>query len=92
MVLLKWSDAMEGPIVKLYGLLCGGLYKKYHGSIVHWLGSYPDAKINLFTWSRKDNDLVVPGDQYNKKSKNWQIPFHNGQFRDQDLKKIRITE
>ena len=38
MVVIKWSDAMNGPIIKVNGTLCGGLYKEYHGSIIPWSG------------------------------------------------------
>ena len=34
MVIVKWSDAIKEPRVKLYVTLCGGLYKKDRGSIV----------------------------------------------------------
>ena len=36
MVVVKWSDAVEGNIVKVYGPMCGGLYKEEYGSIVTW--------------------------------------------------------
>ena len=41
MVVVKWSDAMEGPRVKLYGPLCGGLYKEDSGYIVTLSGTHP---------------------------------------------------
>ena len=43
MVVIKCSDAIKGPIVKLDGPLCGGLYKEDHGSIIP--GSVPDQGI-----------------------------------------------
>ena len=46
MVVIKWSYAIKGPIVKVDGLLCGGLYKEDHGCIVPWSGTDPDAKLN----------------------------------------------
>ena len=52
----------------------------------------PYAKINCLTWSRNDNEWIVPGDQYNNKFKNWQGPIHNGHFQAQNLKKMIITE
>ena len=51
MVVIKWSDAIKGPRVKVDGPLCGGLYKEDHGSIITWSGTDPDAKMNSFTWS-----------------------------------------
>ena len=36
MVVIKWSDAIKGPRVKVNGTMCGGLYKEDHGSIVPW--------------------------------------------------------
>ena len=61
MVVLKWSDYVEGPRVKLYGPLCGGLYKGYHECIATWSGLETYAKMNLFTCSRKDNYWVSQG-------------------------------
>ena len=48
MVVIKWSDTIKGPRVKVYGPLCGGLYKEDHGSIVPWSGKDPYAKLNYF--------------------------------------------
>ena len=49
MVVVKWSDKLRGPIVKVDGPLCGGIYKKDHGSIVTWSVTVPDSKLNCFT-------------------------------------------
>ena len=65
MVVIKWSDAIKGPRDKLDGPQCGGLYKEDHGSIIPWSGTYPDAKMNSFTWSTEENDWIFLGDQYN---------------------------
>ena len=46
MVVLKWSDAIKVPRVKVDGPLCGGLYKEDPGSIVPWSGIDPYAKMN----------------------------------------------
>ena len=46
MVVVKWSDYVEGPIYKLDGPLRGGLYKDDYWSIVTWSGTGPHAKIN----------------------------------------------
>ena len=51
MEVIKWSDAIKGPRVKVDGPLCGGLYKEDHGSIITWSLTDPDAKMNSFTWS-----------------------------------------
>ena len=48
MVVIKWSDAIKGPRVKVYGPLCGGLYKEDHGYIIPKSVTYPDAKMNSF--------------------------------------------
>ena len=92
MVVVKCSDALEGPRVKLEGTLCDVLYKDDDVSIVIWSGMDPDSKINCFTCSGKDNDLVVSGDQYNNKSKKWRGTIHNGQLHSQALRKMIITE
>ena len=65
MVIVKWSDKVEGSGDDIVSPLCGGLYKeeKY---IVPWSGTDPDAQMNCFTWSKEDNDWIVSGDQYNE--------------------------
>ena len=45
--------------------------------IVPWSGTDPYDKPNCFTWSKKENDWIIPGDQYNEY-------FQNGE----DLLKI----
>ena len=66
MVVIKWSDAIKGPKVKLDGPLCGELYKEDRGSIIPWSGTDPAAKMNSFTWSTNDNNWIILGDQYNE--------------------------
>ena len=46
-------------------------------SLVSWSGTYPDAKMNCFTWSKQNNDWIVPEDQYDEEFKNWRGPLHN---------------
>ena len=55
-VVIKLSDAIKGPRVKLDGPKCGGLYKEDHGSIIPCSGTDPYAKKNSFTWSTEEND------------------------------------
>ena len=57
---------MEGTVDKIYAFVCGGLYKEYYGSVVTWLVTYPDSKINWFTWSKEENVWIFPGDKYNE--------------------------
>ena len=71
MVVIKWSDKVEGSVDNIDYPLCGGLYKEEEGYLVPWSGTDPDAKMNCFTWSKEDNDWIVSGDQYNKEFKNW---------------------
>ena len=92
MVAVKWPHAIKGPIVKVDGPLCGGLYKEDYRFIVIWSGKYPDSNLNCFTWSKEQNNWIVPGDQYNEEFKNWRGPIHNGQFRPQTIKKKIRTE
>ena len=92
MVVIKWSDAINSPRVKVYGPQCGGLYKEDHGSIIHWSITDPDAKMNSFTWSTEENDWIFLGDQYNEDFNKWKGPINNGQFRQKNLKEMRKTE
>ena len=46
MVVVKWSDKVEGYGDDIDLPLCGGLYKKEEDSLVPWSGTDPDAKIN----------------------------------------------
>ena len=92
MVIVKWSDKLEGYRYNIDSTLCGGLYKEEEDSLVSWSGTYTDAKMNCFTWSKEDNAWIVSGDHYNEEFKNWKGPIHNGQFRSQTLKEKRKTE
>ena len=92
MVVIKWLDAIKVPIVKVNGPQCGGLYEEDHGSIIHWSGTNPYAKMNYFTWSTEENDWILLGDQYNEGFNNWQRSINNGQFRPQNIKEKRKTE
>ena len=63
MVVVKWSEKVEGSGDDIYLPLCGGLYKE-ETDIVPWSGTDPDAKMNCFTWSKVNNDWIVSEDQY----------------------------
>ena len=92
MVVIKWPDAIKGPIVKVDGPHCGGLYKEDNGYIIPWSGTDPDAKINSFTWSIEENYWIVLGGRYNEYFNNWKIPINNWQFRQHNLMEMRKTE
>ena len=66
MVVFKWSDKVEGSGDDIYSPLYGGLYKEEKYSLVPWSGTDPDAKMNCFTWSKVNNDWIVPEDQYDE--------------------------
>ena len=66
MVVIKWSDKVEGSGDNIYSPLYGGLYKEEGDSLVYWSGTDPDAKMNCFTWSKENDDWIVPEDQYNE--------------------------
>ena len=92
MVVVKCSDKVEGYGDNIDSPLCSGLYKEEDNSLIPWSGSDPDSKMNCFTWSKEENDWIVPEDQYNEDLKNWKGTIHNGQFRSQTLKEKRKTE
>ena len=66
MAVIKWSDAIKGPKVKVDGPLCDGLYKENNGSIIPWSGTDPDAKMNSFTCSTDENFFIVLRYHYNE--------------------------
>ena len=66
MVVIKWSDKVEGSGDNIYLPLCHGLYKEEDNYLVTWSGTDPDAKMNCFTWSKVKNDWIVPEDQYDE--------------------------
>ena len=92
MVVIKWSDTIKGPRVKVYGPQCGLLYKKDNGSIIPWSGTDPDVMMNSFTWSTEENDWIFLGGKYNEDFNNWKVPINNGQFFQKNLKETRKTE
>ena len=49
MVVIKWSENVEGYGENIDSPLCCGLYKDENDSLVPWSGTYLDAKINCFT-------------------------------------------
>ena len=49
MLVVKWLDSVEGPKDKLYGILCGGLYKEDDGFIATWSGMDSDFKMNCYS-------------------------------------------
>ena len=63
MVVIKWLEMVEGSGDNIYSPLCGGLYKEEDNSLSPWSGTDPDAKMNCFTCSKENNDLIVTGDQ-----------------------------
>ena len=92
MVVVKWSDKVEGSGDDIYSPLCGGLYKEEEDSLVLWSGIDPDSKMNCFTWSKDNNDWILPDDQYDEEFKNWRGPIQNWKFRSQNLKEKRKIE
>ena len=46
MVVVKWSDKVEGSVDNIDNHLCSGLYKEDDDSLVPWSGTDPDAKMN----------------------------------------------
>ena len=92
MVVIKWSDKVKGYGENIDSPLWVGLYKQEEDYLVPWSGTYPYAKMNWFTWSKENDDWIVPEDQYNEEFKKWRGPIHNGQFRSQTLKEKRKTE
>ena len=52
MLIVKWSENMEGSGDNIDSPLCGGLYKEEEDSLVLWSVIDPDAKVNCFTWSK----------------------------------------
>ena len=70
MSVIKWSDKVEGSGDNIASPPCGGLYKEEEDSLVPWSGTDPDVKMNFFTWTKVNNDWIVPEDQYNEEFKN----------------------
>ena len=86
MVVVKQSDKVEGYGDNIYSLLRNGLHKEEDNYLVYKSGTDPYSKMNGFTWSKENNDWIVPEYQYDEEFKNWRGPIHNGQFRPQTLK------
>ena len=91
MVVVKWSEKVEGSGGNIDSPLCGGLYKEEDNYLVTLSVTDPDSKTNCFTWSKDNNDWIVPGDQYNEEFKNWRGPINNGRFRSQTLKENIVS-
>ena len=66
MVVIKFSEKVEGSGDNIYSPLCSVLYKEEGGPLVLWSVIDSDAKMNCFTWSKENNDWIVPEDQYDE--------------------------
>ena len=93
MVVVKWSEKVEGYGDNIDPPLCCVLFKEEDDSLFPWSGTYPYAKVYCLNCSKEENDWIVPGYQYIRKFKNWRGPIHNGPLRSQTLKeKIKTAE
>ena len=50
MVVVKWSEKLEGLGDEIDDTLCGKTHKEYYSSIVPWSGTYLDTSMNCSTW------------------------------------------
>ena len=85
MVVIKWSEKVEGYGKNINSPLCSGLYREEDDSLVPWSGTDPDAKMNCFTWSKENNDWIFPEEQYDDEFNNWRGPINNCKFGSQNL-------
>ena len=77
MVVVEWSDKVEGSGYNIDSPLCGGLYKEEDYSLVPWSGTDPDDNMNCFTCSKENDYWIFPEDQYNEEFNNCKGPIHN---------------
>ena len=70
MVVLKWSDKVEGLGEFIYAPLYRILYKEENKYLVPLSVTDTDVNMNCFTWSNEYNDWIVPNDHYIKDFKN----------------------
>ena len=66
MMLVKCSYKVEGLVDNIDNPLCVVLYRVKEDYLVPWSGTDLDAKMNCFTWSKDNNDWIVPKDQYDE--------------------------
>ena len=66
MVVVKWSDKVEGLGDNIDAPLCGVLYKEGGRSLVPWSVTDPDSKMNCFTCSKEDTGWIDPRYIYNE--------------------------
>ena len=71
MVVIKWSENVEGSGDNIDSTLCVQLYKEEDDYLFPWSGTDQDDNMNWLTWSKENNDWIVPGNQYNEEFKNW---------------------
>ena len=86
MVVVKWSEKVEGSGDNIDSPLCGVLYKEEDEYLVTWSGTDLYSNMNFFTWSEEDNAWIISGDQYSEEFNYWRGPIHNGQFHSQNFK------
>ena len=71
MVVVKWSEKVEGSGDNIDAPLCGGLCKEEDGCLVPCSRTEPYVKINCFTWYEEYNDFIFPRGDYNEEFKTW---------------------
>ena len=70
-VVVKWSDKLEGSGDNIDPHLYGGLYKKEDGYLAPWSELDTYTNINCFTWSKEDSYWIVLEYQYDEEFNNW---------------------
>ena len=60
MVVIKWSENVEGSGENIDSPLYGGLYKEEKHYLVPWSGTDSVSNMNCFTLSKENNDWIVP--------------------------------
>ena len=70
MAVIKWSEKVEGSGDNIDSPLCGRLYKEEDASLLPCSGTDPDANMNRLTWSKENNDWIVPENKYNEEFNN----------------------
>jgi len=89
--LLEWDDFNKN-VPSLTAPKCGGLFLSEDKKVIAFVGTDPDAKVNVWTYDPEKDKYVINKKTVIKHFTHQKGPVWNGQFRPSSLKDIKKVE
>jgi hypothetical protein len=90
MATLSWSD-VSGTAPAVTNPKMGGLMKSEDGTIIAFVGTDPDAQVNVFSYDAIEDKYTIDSLLFEPSYPNQQGPVHDGQYRPTGIKYERKT-